>query len=154
MICKYCSQNRAASGRQGLKRRPFLPVERWQKRLDEKPSSPARADTNTPVVPTKTETQGYFLSFGGTRSPFVTVIYLFWSARVAARYPRSICYIVKRMVPNLRYRWMRPELSPLANFSTSATVTILKSPSMECFSAEAATANSTACWAFLPTRRL
>ena len=36
-------------------------------------TSPARADTNAPVFPTKTEAQGYFLSFEGSLSPFVTV---------------------------------------------------------------------------------
>lgn len=50
------------------------------------------------------------------------------------------------------YLWIRPEPSPPASFSTSATVTMLKSPSMECFSAEAATANSTAAWVPLPDK--
>ena len=54
----------------------------------------------------------------------------------------------------LFYLWIRPLPSPAANFSTSATVTILKSPSIECFSADAATANSTACWVVFPLRRL
>jgi len=44
----------------------FLPLAKMQ-------TSPARADTNTPVFPTKTETQGYFLSFWGMLSHFVTV---------------------------------------------------------------------------------
>ena len=51
------------------------------------------------------------------------------------------------------YRCTRPEPSPPASFSTSATVTRLKSPSMECFRAEAATANSMALWLSLPLSR-
>ena len=51
------------------------------------------------------------------------------------------------------YRCTRPEPSPPASFSTSETVTRLKSPSMECFRAEAATANSMALWLSLPLSR-
>lgn len=51
------------------------------------------------------------------------------------------------------YRCTRPEPSPPASFSTSETVTRLKSPSMECFRAEAATANSIALWLSLPLSR-
>ena len=53
----------------------FLPVDRSKSRLGNTASSPARADTNTPVFPIKAEAQGYFLSFGGTLSPFVTVAF-------------------------------------------------------------------------------
>ena len=60
--------------------------------------------------------------------------------------------------PAVRYgknqRWIRPEPSPPASFSTSETETMLKSPSMECFRAEAATANSMASWVLLPVSRL
>ena len=38
-----------------------------------------------------------------------------------------------------------PDPSPFASFSTSETVTRLKSPKIECFRQEAATANSNAC---------
>lgn len=49
-----------------------------------------------------------------------------------------------------RYLCTRPEPSPAASFSTSETETRLKPPSIECFSAEAATANSIAAWDSLP----
>ena len=42
------------------------------------------------------------------------------------------------------YLWIRPVPLPPARAFTSSTLTILKSPSMECFRQEAATANSTA----------
>ena len=53
----------------------------------------------------------------------------------------------------VRYLCTRPEPSPPASFSTSWTLTRLKSPSMECFSADAATANSMASCELLPVRR-
>ena len=40
---KIFPKNTSAGGRQEQNRSLFLPVERWQKRLDEKPSSPAFA---------------------------------------------------------------------------------------------------------------
>ena len=60
-----------------------------------------------------------------------------------------------KMLPRVEvfYRCTRPDPSPPASFSTSATVTRLKSPSMECFNAEAATANSMACWLSFPASR-
>lgn len=33
----------------------------------------------------------------------------------------------------IEYLWMRPEPSPPANFNTSSMLTMLKSPSTECF---------------------
>ena len=50
-------------------------------------------------------------------------------------------------------RCTRPEPSPPASFSTSATVMRLKSPSIECLRAEAATANSMAAWLSFPASR-
>ena len=53
------------------------------------------------------------------------------------------------MFPNtcLFYLCTRPEASPPASFFTSSTLTMLKSPSMECFKQLAATANSiVSCW--------
>ena len=46
-----------------------------------------------------------------------------------------------------------PEPSPPASFSTSLTLTLLKSPSIECLRADAATANSIAPCESLPLRR-
>ena len=43
-------------------------------------------------------------------------------------------------------RCTRPVPSPLASFSTSETLTRLKSPMTLCLRQEAATANSSACW--------
>ncbi len=48
---------------------------------------------------------------------------------------------------------MRPEPPPPASFSISATVTMLQSPSMECFKAEAARAYFTAAWVLFPVSR-
>ena len=50
------------------------------------------------------------------------------------------------------YRCTLPEPSPAASFLTSSTVTRLKSPSTECFSADAATANSIASCGFIRSR--
>ena len=58
-----------------------------------------------------------------------------------------------KFIPGLLYLCTRPEPSPPASFSTSPTPTRLKSPSIECLSAEAATANSIACWVSLPFLR-
>ena len=46
--------------------------------------------------------------------------------------------------PDTNYLWIRPVPFPPARALTSSTVTILKSPSMECLRQDAATANSTA----------
>ena len=51
------------------------------------------------------------------------------------------------------YLCTRPEPSPPASFSTSETLTRLKSPSTECLRADAATANSMAAWVDLPVSR-
>ena len=53
----------------------------------------------------------------------------------------------------LGYLCTLPDPSPPASFSTSETLTRLKSPSMECFRADAATANSMAAWVDLPESR-
>ena len=49
-------------------------------------------------------------------------------------------------ISGLSYLCTRPEPSPDISFSTSGTVTRLKSPRIVCFSALAATANSRLCW--------
>lgn len=66
-------------------------------------------------------------------------------------WPPGSCY--EKEGDGMIYRCTRPEPSPPASFSTSETVTRLKSPSMECFRAEAATANSMALWLSLPLSR-
>lgn len=66
-------------------------------------------------------------------------------------WPPGSCY--GKEGDEMIYRCTRPEPSPPASFSTSETVTRLKSPSMECFRAEAATANSMALWLSLPLSR-
>ena len=54
------------------------------------------------------------------------------------KYMIVICCYLKLLV----YLWTRPEPSPPANFNTSSMLTMLKSPSIECFKQLAATANS------------
>lgn len=52
----------------------------------------------------------------------------------------------------IEYLWMRPEPSPPANFNTSSMLTMLKSPSIECFKQLAATENSIIDFASYPSR--
>ena len=55
-----------------------------------------------------------------------------------------VTWFIKSVLVFLAYLWTLPEPSPDMSFSTSSTVTRLKSCSMECFRQEAAAANSTA----------
>ena len=70
---------------------------------------------------------------------------------VKARRAGELVFCLERGRQN--HRWIRPEPSPPARFSTSSAETMLKSPSMVCFRAEAAAANSTASWVLLPFSR-
>lgn len=58
---------------------------------------------------------------------------------------KSLCLLIEVRLPPRAYRCTLPEASPPFNFSTSANVTLLKSPIIECFKQLAATANSSAC---------